>query len=85
MRDELRPDDPATVAQAAAMPLQREAYPPRRDRWLMPLIAAGCTLAGVAVGFVLGQRTALPAATASVAVAAPAPAPDDDEIGRAHV
>jgi hypothetical protein len=50
MTDESRPDDPT--------PLTREAIPPRRDRWLMPLIAAGCTLAGVAVGFVMGQSTA---------------------------
>jgi hypothetical protein len=49
MTDESRPDDPT--------PLTREAIPPRRDRWLMPLIAAGCTLAGVALGFVMGQRT----------------------------
>jgi hypothetical protein len=33
----------------------------------MPLIAAGCTLAGVAVGFVMGQRTVAPAAIAPVA------------------
>jgi len=57
MTDESRPDDPT--------PLTREAITPRRDRWLMPLIAAGCTLAGVAVGFVLGQRT-LPAQVAPV-------------------
>ncbi len=63
MSDEFRPDD-STAAEAAATPLTRETYPPRRDRWLMPLIAAGCTLAGVAGGFVLGQRTALPATTA---------------------
>jgi hypothetical protein len=56
MTDESRPDDPT--------PLTREAIPPRRDRWLMPLIAAGCTLAGVAVGFVMGQSTMRPAEVA---------------------
>jgi len=69
MSDEFRPD--VTTAErasdAAAMPLQRETDLPRRDRWLMPLIAAGCTLAGVALGFVLGQRTALTAAAPAMA------------------
>jgi hypothetical protein len=55
MSEEFRPDD-----SPAATPLTREADVPRRDRWLMPLIAAGCTLAGVAVGFVLGQRSVPP-------------------------
>src|SRR6266404_1898435 len=55
MSDELRPDE----STANPTPLTREAHAPRRDRWLMPLIAAGCTLAGVAVGFVMGQRTSL--------------------------
>ena len=73
MSVEFRPDPSpsASVTQApTATPLTREAEPPRKDRWLMPLIAAGCTLAGVAVGFTLGTRTAQ--TNAAVAAASPA-------------
>jgi hypothetical protein len=62
MMDESRPDDPTTAQGASAQvptPTQliREAVTPRRDRWLMPLVVAGCTLAGVAMGFVMGRET----------------------------
>jgi hypothetical protein len=74
MSVEFRPDPSADSNRASTaspgstgMPLQREAEPPRKDRWLMPLIAAGCTLAGVAMGFTLGTRTAQ--TTAAVAAA----------------
>ena len=53
MMDESRPDDPISTP----TPLLREAVTPRRDRWLMPLVVAGCTLAGVAMGFVMGRET----------------------------
>ncbi len=56
MIDAFRPD---AYPVPPAPQLAREAAPPRRDRLLVPLLAAGCALAGVALGFVLGQRAAL--------------------------